>query len=172
MRWMVAIVIVMGVALGCGGPNGVSSQVPRVSPAPVAHFEDFARISDGGASVSASLDIIRDSETSLILRLHGDCTNSLALVGVSATVVATLIRQDGTVFSEIRVDVPEAPPRGIAPPTSAGHNAEIRLSTRDGGAETIKEIRFKSFDRAASSPISVENVKAAAKLVLPLILGT
>lgn len=136
----------------------------------VRRFESFTRIADGGTAVSATLDIYRDNESTLRLHLHGDVKNSLVFAGVAGTVIATLCAPDGSVYSQIRVDVDEAPPRSpIGEATARGHNAELVLKVGDG-ASPIGSVRFESFDR--NSPgIKVSDIKDVAGMLLPVLLA-
>lgn len=111
------------------------------------HLEHSATMSDGGVRVSATLDLVYTGGGNYRMDLHGDCTNSLVVVGVFVTVIAKVYLTDGTVWSQARVDLPEAPARGLSDPTRRGHNASVAVVGSSSALPSIGDVRFEIFDR-------------------------
>jgi hypothetical protein len=121
---------------------------PRLPTGSIGHFENAVSISDGGVLASGTLDVTSLGDGRVRLDLHGDCTNKLAVVAVYVTVIATIVLADGNVYSEVRVDIPEAPAAGLSPGTHRGNNASITVSGAPAGPlPVIREVRFRMFDR-------------------------
>jgi hypothetical protein len=116
----------------------------------VGHYEGSAKISDGGATVSGTLDVAFVStppSAALRFDLHGDCSNALVLVDVYPTVIATVYLQNGAVLSQVRVDIGKTPARGINANTHAGHSNSVTIAADPYVLPAIREVTFQMFDR-------------------------
>lgn len=136
----------------------------------IRNFESFQRIADGGVVVNATLELYREGDSRLLVRLIASAENWLILIGVPVSVTATLVNESGGTYSQIRVDLEQVPPRSpIGGPPGRRGVRDLVLAVTGPDVARIASVRFEAFDR--NNPgLSMSQLIDVGSMVLPLLL--